>query len=156
MKTPRLLALALLVASIGCSSCATGGTPDGGTPPTPIQTFVGIAANCGLTLGGPIAGAEIPKVVTALSGDPLQFGAVDAALSGVISDLTGKGFLIGEAINFVACVVQGELGRAQRDSALDDAIAARRVANARSWISAHQVTYAPPGDPAGASRAGSH
>jgi hypothetical protein len=143
MKTPRLLALVLLVSSFACTSCKTAGTPDGGGTPSPVSTFVGIVADCGTTLGGPIAGAEIPKIVTAFSGDPLNFGAVDAAVDGVIADLTNKGFLVSEAINFVACVAEGELGRAERDARLDDAIAARRVTNVRSWFAAHQVTFAP-------------
>ena len=155
-----LVALGLVAALVALPSCKTIGTVDAGTVGTIVHNFVGFVAQCGTAVGGKIAGDEIAKIETSLTQDPLNFGNVDSAIDGVISDLESKGFLEAQAINFVACVVKDELGMGARDADLGDSLASWRATNARSWIDAHQVTYAPvaptppPGAPPAAARAG--
>lgn len=146
-NTKRSLSFLFLFAAIGCMpSCKTTGTPDGGSTIGAVATNIkDVTVDCAASITGPIAGAEIPKVVTALSGDNLDFGKVDASIGGIIADLTSKGVLESAAFNFVACVIEDEMGRADRDSAVGDAPAMRRQVNARTWISAHGVTFVPHG-----------
>lgn len=145
----RVLSVALFFVAISCvPSCKTTAPPDGGTA-TPGPTIGTVLVDCAKTIGGPVVGGEIPKIVTALTSDN-----VDAGLLGVVSDLTGAGFLTSEAIAYVACVVRDEVTRAARDSSYGSAPAMKRENSGGVWLAKQGIVFISPDG--GAARKGAN
>lgn len=140
MNTPRVLALVVLVASLATPACRTTAPPDGGVS-EPGPSIGTVLVDCGKTIGGPIVGDEIPKIVTALTSDN-----VDGGLAGVVSDITSAGFLTTEAIAYVACVVRDEIGRAAADASFGSAPAMKRENAGAVWLGKNGIVFAAPPD----------